>query len=337
MFYIILLLNEIHESYGDTMNIDSIRNKDFNKVPEEYPTSLTNQIYIYGAGKYGKMAFDYSRGKFNITAFVDKHAEEGLSEYCSKPVISKTELLSIKEDITVIIAIAFPSEILQTLTDYKNINLYLFNGKNPDAPFIYKVENNDMCHLKYFDKVYEESDFYSKHYSELKYTVKMFEKAIEWLQTKIEKNVDICEIACGSGQFANMLFDNGFTDYIGFDFSSTAIELAKKTNPKYSDKFICANAFSFLESYKPNNKVMFFCFEMLEHIDKDIELLEILPKEVDIIFSVPNFKSFNHLRTFGNIEDIRNRYTMLNLVDYKIFPSNHTGKDVWHLVYAKRK
>lgn len=133
-----------------------------------------------------------------------------------------------------------------------------------------------------------------------------------------------------------MLFDNGFTNYIGIDFSNKAIELAKKANPQYENNFVCADAFSFLKSYQYDEKTVFTTFEMLEHINKDRELLEMLPIGSDIIFSVPNFKSFNHLRTFDSLDAIKSRYTMLNIIDYTELPADEKGKNVFHLVYAKR-
>jgi len=134
-----------------------------------------------------------------------------------------------------------------------------------------------------------------------------------------------------------MLFDNGFTNYIGIDFSNKAIELAKKTNPQYENNFICADAFSFLKSYQYDVKTIFAAFEMLEHIDKDRELLEMLPTGSEIIFSVPNFKSFNHLRTFKDLNDIKGRYDMLEILDYEQLFEDESGKNIFHLVCSKRK
>ncbi len=54
----------------------------------------------------------------------------------------------------------------------------------------------------------------------------------------------ILEIGCGPGQFANYLFDEVFTDYMGIDFSSEAISMAKERNPHFADRFFVDDAYT---------------------------------------------------------------------------------------------
>lgn len=297
------------------------------------------KAYIWGAAKYGQLALEYCMDKFEIEGFIDKRAGDDFNEFCEKNVISPNSLDNMIIS-TIVLAVTYPADIINFVNENQiNVkNIYIFDGRNSDSVLLYKVENNEICICEYSNKRYSECKEYEVHYSNLSpYIVNMFKKAIDWLKTKIGgEKYGICEIACGSGQFANMLFDNDFTDYVGFDFSSNAIEIAKETNPKNNDKFICADAFSFLKSYNYNEKTFFCCLEMLEHINKDRELLEMLPIGSNIIFSVPNFKSFNHLRTFDSLDAIKSRYTMLNVFDYIELPADERGKNVFHLVYAKR-
>jgi len=297
------------------------------------------KAYIWGAAKYGQLALEYCKNEFEIEGFIDKRAGDDFNELCGKNVISPNSLDNINIS-TIVIAVTYPVDILNFINEnHLHIkNIYIFDGRNSDSLLLYKLEDNEICIPQYMDKRYAECKEYEEHYSNLSpYTLSMFEKAVDWLKTKIGGEYGICEIACGSGQFANMLFDNGFTNYIGIDFSNKAIELAKKTNPQYENNFICADAFSFLKSYQYDVKTIFAAFEMLEHIDKDRELLEMLPTGSEIIFSVPNFKSFNHLRTFKDLNDIKGRYDMLEILDYEQLFEDESGKNIFHLVCSKRK
>ena len=73
------------------------------------------RVYIWGAGVYGKRALEYSKDKFSVFAFVDECAGDGFKEYYSIPVITKEELSLIEEEIVVIIAMRYPSEIWEYL------------------------------------------------------------------------------------------------------------------------------------------------------------------------------------------------------------------------------
>ena len=55
-----------------------------------------------------------------------------------------------------------------------------------------------------------------------------------------------------------MLFDNGYSNYIGFDFSAEAIMLAKKNNPQYADRFFVDDAFETELLKKPYDLVLYF-------------------------------------------------------------------------------
>jgi ubiquinone/menaquinone biosynthesis C-methylase UbiE len=72
------------------------------------------------------------------------------------------------------------------------------------------------------------------------------------------ENLRILEIACGCGQLANLLFDHVYHDYVGFDFSSVAIRMAKKINPAHQDKFMVEDAFQTdIGKYHYNTVIIF--------------------------------------------------------------------------------
>lgn len=290
------------------------------------------KTYIWGAAKYGKRALDFCEKKFNIVGFVDKRADDNFKEFCSFPVISPSQFFSMGSEFDLIIAIMYPAEILDVVSGLSNV--YIFDGRNSDDLLLYEVKNHEISCPEYSDKRYKEWEPYHEHYNNQDPSIlNIFSTALEYI--KKMPTPKIIEIGCGSGLFANMLFDNGFEDYLGIDFSPEAIRLAQTACPCYSDKFICCDAFEYLELCSQNDKAIYALFEVLEHIYKDIELVNMLPSGSNIIFSVPNFKSFNHVRTFDNLQQITDRYYMLNINQYYKIHGERSDI-IYHLINATK-
>lgn len=149
-----------------------------------------------------------------------------------------------------------------------------------------------------------------------------------------DRSMSILEIACGVGQFANLLFDNGFHNYVGFDFSDKGIILAKQNNPQYSSRFHVADAFQTELVEKSYDLVI--CFEMLEHVRRDIELLQRIKKGTKLLLSVPNFDDPNHVRFFERIGDVVERYqNVVNIYDIRV--SNITQVTRLYYILGERK
>ncbi len=303
------------------------------------------KAYIYGAAKGGEAALMYCRDTFCITGFIDKRASLEFNSFCTLPVISPNDFfagLEQKEITDIIIAVRYPAEVVNLITtfyykDLKNINIYIFDGRNNENPLLYQVQEGEICTPEYMDKRFDELDEYSNHYSRLNpFVLKVFKHALEWI-SKYDKSIQICELGCGTGQFANMLFDNGYTGYTGIDFSSQGIEMAKEANPLHKNKFICTNALAYLQKGGGTKDVLFLSFEMLEHMNRDIELCNMLPIGSAIIFSVPNFKSFNHMRIFDDLKSIQSRYIMFDIVNYLSLPASEDKNKNYHLVAAVKK
>ena len=103
-----------------------------------------------------------------------------------------------------------------------------------------------------------------------------------------------------------MLFDNGISHYRGIDFSSIAIDMAKKTNSNYINCFTVENAAK-SSIFKCDYNVAVL-FEVLEHSEDDLHILESIKDYCTVIFSVPNFDSESHVRWFANGNAILTRY-----------------------------
>lgn len=145
---------------------------------------------------------------------------------------------------------------------------------------------------------------YFKHYKD-SYYYPSWLNAMKYLAF-VNRKVKVLEIGCGVGQFANLLFDYGFDNYIGIDYASCAIEQAKITNSNYADNFYCEDVFQ-SDIIKADYGIV-IVFEVLEHLNKDLELLDLIQSGTNILFSVPDFPDPYHVRFFKNEEEIRERY-----------------------------
>ena len=186
--------------------------------------------------------------------------------------------------------------------------IYIFDPRPGDnaAYLLYRVEDGDICVPEYMDSRYSVDESLRCHYSALpKATLDMFRTALEWVKDTCSPDAKIIELGCGSGQFANMLFDAGFENYIGYDFSSVAIARAAELNPANRDCFLQKDIRGLVW---PSAVETVIIFEVLEHLVDDIAVLKEVPSGFNVIFSVPNFNSFNHVRTFENLPAIIARY-----------------------------
>ena len=172
---------------------------------------------------------------------------------------------------------------------------------------------------------------YHKHYTK-RLDYDLWKQSLTWI--KEIDNPNVFEIACGCGQFANMLFDNSIRAYAGIDFSNIAISMAKENNKEHADLFYVGNVLKSerLDAYY-NIVIM---FEALEHIECDLDLLNRIKKNSTLILSVPNFPSESHVRYFESKEDIVKRYG--SIMDIKViheFPIGRMGNLIY-LIKGKK-
>ena len=77
--------------------------------------------------------------------------------------------------------------------------------------------------VEYYNKAFELEKYKCK-YDKTHY-FPMWKKIIKEYLPKDDK---ILALGCGTGQFAHYMWDEGFRNYYGVDFSPTAISVAKK-------------------------------------------------------------------------------------------------------------
>ena len=153
---------------------------------------------------------------------------------------------------------------------------------------------------KFYSTVFRSDHDYHGHYSNSRYYG--LHKRIYDLLT-CGQDARILELGCGPGQFAHFLQDEGFTNYLGIDFSDVAIEMARL---KSEQEFRVGDIFAFDYDNEPYDVVVLL--EVLEHLNKDVELIRKIRTGAWIVLSVPTFGASSHVRIYVSAEQIIERY-----------------------------
>ena len=187
--------------------------------------------------------------------------------------------------------------ILKEITPPLFIKFYKLFKKKITHSFIQGKERSS----DYYDKAFLRERWY-KHYT-------MSEYYSLWaiIEDRISKNIPklIIDIGCGPGQFASFLVDMNYKNYLGLDFSKTAIEQAKKICPDF--EFLIADIFE-TDVLSVKDYELIICTEVLEHVDNDFGVLEKIKRGTRFLGTVPNFPFPSHVRYFNNANEVHDRY-----------------------------
>jgi SAM-dependent methyltransferase len=115
----------------------------------------------------------------------------------------------------------------------------------------------------------------------------------------------ILDVGCGPGQFSELVADSDFESYTGLDFSTVAIEMARKRTPQLN--FQVADVLK-PETYAGLDFDAIICMEVLEHIEDDLGVLSCFPTGTRCLITVPNFPWQSHVRHFESEESVSARY-----------------------------
>lgn len=167
---------------------------------------------------------------------------------------------------------------------------------------------------------------------------------------------DIFDLGCGMGVLPAMLHHLfGFCgNYIGWDFSSGAIDHARNGNNKdgykearfevenFGDDDGRRKVSEFIAKISGNSqkmgrrRVVTIC-EVLEHLEHDVELVEAVPVGTPLVVTVPQYWAESHLRRFPTFEDVVTRYGHLLDVHHRRFQF-YPGHEVGHfLLWGHRR
>lgn len=154
----------------------------------------------------------------------------------------------------------------------------------------------------WYDASFDTNGAWRNHYSQSEY---YFLWAVIADRIERAKTGSILEVGCGPGQLACLLKDKGIRNYHGFDFSSKRIEQAKQACPIFT--FSLQDAFQ-TDLFTAVDYDAVICTEFLEHVEKDIEVLNRIRSGARFYGTVPNFPFISHVRHFGSEDEVRARY-----------------------------
>lgn len=157
----------------------------------------------------------------------------------------------------------------------------------------------------WYDRVFEDAAVYNMPYYDTHYYF-MWCAIVDRI---IRDNPRlVLDIGCGPGQVAAFLRDRGLANYIGLDLSTTAIKRAQSLCPEYT--FLAQSIYD-SDVLEQVDYDFVMSLEFLEHVERDLEVLERIKSGVRFIGSVPDFPYPSHVRHFANCEEVAERYGSL--------------------------
>jgi len=154
----------------------------------------------------------------------------------------------------------------------------------------------------WYDQSFEKGAQWKEHYTASRYY---------FLWTVIDDRIrhagvrSVLEVACGPGQLASLLADHGLGRYCGFDFSGKRIEQARVNRPDL--EFLQADAFT-TDLFDKVDYDCVVCTEFLEHVERDLEVIDRIRPGTRFYGTVPNFLYESHVRCFANVDEVAARY-----------------------------
>jgi SAM-dependent methyltransferase len=153
-----------------------------------------------------------------------------------------------------------------------------------------------------YNRQFLQSEDANRHYSR-SIQSRLYRRACQ--ESKRLPGQRILEVGCGTGAFAHCLNETLCREYRGFDFSEVAVRVARARTER-DDCFFVGDARR-AESYEqPYDTIV--CLEVLEHIERDLDVIAKWRPGTECICSVPNFDYPTHVRWFRHESDIVGRY-----------------------------
>ena len=174
---------------------------------------------------------------------------------------------------------------------------------------------------EWYDASFDQHPHWSQHYSQSRY-YSLWGVISDRLGDPSRQS--LLEIGCGAGQLAAMLRDRGWTDYCGVDFSPRRIAQARKVCPEFD--FVLDDVFE-SDAISARRYEIAIATEFLEHVERDLLVLERLPRGTRFLGTVPNFPYPSHVRHFQSSDEVTERYSRL-FQDLRVdtFPAEEAGK-----------
>ncbi len=124
----------------------------------------------------------------------------------------------------------------------------------------------------------------------------------------------VLEVGCGAGGVAQLLREAlPAVRYRGFDFSKVAIGKARARLGS-DDLVFEGNALDpAIYAREPHDLIL--CTEVLEHVERDTDVVALWNPGVRVVCTVPNFDADTHVRLFRSEAEVEARYGGLIAID----------------------
>lgn len=130
---------------------------------------------------------------------------------------------------------------------------------------------------------------------------------------------EVVDLGCGTGRFIKLLLQRDhYAKITGIDWSVEALDVSMRycgSGPFHHEfmglEWITADLDDWTPGGDRSGNTVYVCTEVLEHLPDDIDLVRRIPPGHRFIFSVPNYDSESHVRTFRDVHDAWSRYDHL--------------------------
>jgi tetratricopeptide (TPR) repeat protein len=157
--------------------------------------------------------------------------------------------------------------------------------------------------LKYYVKEEQGPEHYDRLFTSTDYRGHAIRNRFwEHLRSLIDYEKPVVEVGCGTGDLSG-----NSANYTGYDFSGEAVSMAAKAFPQAT--FIQANAYDL--GWVRDDQTMYVICETLEHLERDLFVLDAVPPGAPLLLSVPSFDDPGHVRFFPELQDAVDRYGKL--------------------------
>jgi trans-aconitate methyltransferase len=160
----------------------------------------------------------------------------------------------------------------------------------------------------------------------------------ETLAGMIAPHEEVVDLGCGTGRFIELLRRNShYARVTGIDWSPAALEEALEYYGGNADepRFHLEDLRSWHPDPQRAGNTVYVCSEVMEHLSNDIALVREIPPGHRFLFTVPNFDSESHVRTFPRVGDLWERYAGLLLFrSWQMIGTEHKGI---HVVESVRR
>jgi 2-polyprenyl-3-methyl-5-hydroxy-6-metoxy-1,4-benzoquinol methylase len=120
------------------------------------------------------------------------------------------------------------------------------------------------------------------------------------------KKDGIVDLGCGAGHMAELLYDWGYWDYTGLDFSEGMLQVARKRDLNMEFKNVDFEEQLWVAHVGDFNTVI--ALELLEHLPSDLALIEQIPEGKHVIMTTTNEPGREHVRHFTSEYAVKKRY-----------------------------